>query len=66
MEKRLGLIIEHLKRPQKTMITIKSGMLKLFSHPRIAHNAQYLATTLYPRRPIMSSRATLAAWRAHE
>jgi len=61
VEKRLGLIVEQLKRMQNVMKTIKSGALYIGACWADAYSAQLSATTLYPRRPMTSSPPTPAA-----
>jgi len=60
IEKRLGLIVEHLKRPQKVIKAIKSGTLNLDLCRYKANADQHSVTTLFLRRPTTSSPATPA------
>lgn len=62
VEKRLGLIVEQLKRMQNVVKKIKSGTLRFGTCQFRADLAQTSARTSYPRRPTTSSPATPAAW----
>ena len=61
VEKRLGLVVEHLKRMQNVVKTIKTGTLHIDTCQLRTNLAQPLVITSYPRRPTTSSPTTPAA-----